>query len=122
VNLPRPLTDEERRLAKWMIEHGTGDTSKFLPQLEAAQVCWICSCGCATIHFKIEGQPQDLKLGISPFANFIYGDEQTGLYGAFVFSKDGWLAGLEVYKLGGEKPAPLPKPEELRSFENSQHR
>jgi hypothetical protein len=122
MTLPRSLTDEERRLTKWMIEHGTGDTAKFLSQLESAQVCGVCPCGCASIDFKIEGHSEKSKSGISPFADFIYGNDETGLYGAFVFSQDGWLAGLEVYQLSGEKPAPLPKPEELRSFENSERR
>jgi len=36
-------------------------------------------------------------------------------FGAFVFAKDGWLAGFEVYSFT-DKPALLPKPQELRPF------
>jgi hypothetical protein len=34
----RPLTAEERRLARWMLEHGGPRGREFLPQLDRARV------------------------------------------------------------------------------------
>ncbi len=123
LNLPRALTDTERNLVKWMIEHGTGDTSRFLSQLDSAKVCSHCPCGCASIDFMIGNFIPDQKSGMNLFADFVYGDEKKSLFGAFVFSIADTLAGLEVYSLSGDDvPRELPKPEELRPLENSARR
>ena len=34
----RPLTDAERDLARWMLEHGTEEAKQYLDQLELAEV------------------------------------------------------------------------------------
>ena len=116
---PRALTEAERWLTKWMIEHGTCDHARFLSQLDAAQVWSQCSCGCASVNFQIGDHPTHSKSGLQILGDFIYGEEQTGLFGAFVFAKDGWLAGLEVYSLSGETPSVLPDPEDLRPWEGN---
>jgi hypothetical protein len=47
----RELTDHERRLVCWMLEHGSPDAKAFLPQLELAQVTpWQCPCGRARLN------------------------------------------------------------------------
>ncbi len=111
----RNLTNEEQRLVSWMLEHGVPDASKFLSQLERAQVLPTrCPCGCASIDFIIDGQPKpagDLRL----LADFVFGSSQE-LSGIFVFEQSGVLAGLEVYGLAGEAPNTLPRPDSLRPF------
>lgn len=42
----RLLTSQERTLIEWLLVHAEPNASEFLPQLEAARVCWKCSCGC----------------------------------------------------------------------------
>ncbi len=110
----RELTEHERRLVRWMLEHGSLEAAAFLPQLELAEVTpWKCGCGCASIDFHIRGQSV-APPGVHPIADFIFGDGDT-LSGIFVFEKDGILSGLEVYGLMGETPKSLPEPESLRS-------
>jgi hypothetical protein len=112
----RELTDHERRLVRWMLEHGTPEAAAFLPQLEHAEVTpWRCPCGCASINFRIRGMPTPPP-GVHPIADFVFG-EQDSLSGIFVFEKDGVLSGLEVYGLAGDAPKLLPEPESLRSFD-----
>ena len=114
----RELTDHERRLARWMLEHGSREALAFLPQLELAEVtAWRCPCGCASINFQIRGQPI-APPGVHPIADFIFGEEDT-LSGIFVYEKDGILSGLEVYGLAGDAPKSLPEPEALRPFPKS---
>ena len=114
----RQLTDHERRLVRWMLEHGSPDAAAFLPQLDEAEVTpWKCDCGCASINFQIRGRPE-APAGVHPLADFVFGEDES-LSGIFVYEKDGILSGLEVYGLAGDAPKSLPQPEELRPFANS---
>jgi hypothetical protein len=111
----RELTDHERHLVRWMLEHGVPEAAAFLPQLELAEVTpWRCPCGCASINFQIRGKPV-APPGAHPIAEFVFG-EKDAPSGIFVFEKDGILSGLEVYGLAGDAPKSLPNPEELRPF------
>jgi len=117
-NCNRQLTDHERRLVRWMLEHGTSDAPAFLPQLEVAEVTpWRCPCGCASINFQIRGKPA-APPGVHLLADFLFGEEQS-LSGIFVYEKDGILSGLEVYGLASDAPRSLPEPDELRPFVDS---
>ena len=109
----RSLTDAERRLVRWMLEHGAPEAAAFLPQLELAEVTpWRCPCGCASITFRIRGMPE-APPGVHPIADFYFGGEES-LSGIFVYEKDGVLGGLEVYGLTGDAPTSLPEPDALR--------
>lgn len=113
----RELTDHERRLVRWMLEHGSPEAESFLPQLDLAEVTpWRCPCGCASINFQIRGKPP-APPGVHPLADFEFGEEANPS-GAFVYEKDGILSGLEVYGLAGEAPKYLPQPEALRPVAN----
>ena len=113
----RELTDHEKRLVQWMLEHGSPDAAAFLPQLELAEVTpWQCPCGCASISFRIQCKPHPPP-GVHPIAEFVFGEEET-LCGIFVYEKEGILAGLEVYGLAGDAPKFLPEPESLRPFDD----
>ena len=109
----RSLTDAERRLVHWMLEHGAPEAAAFLPQLEVAEVTpWRCPCGCASINFRIQGMPE-APPGVHPIADFYFGSDDS-LSGIFVYEKDGILSGLEVYGLAGDAPKLLPEPGALR--------
>ena len=95
----RPLTQQERSLAQWMLEHGNPEAPAFLAQLaNAGATTWRCPCGCASFDFKVEGKsaapPRVHILG-----DFIVG-EGDAMFGIFVFESGGTLSGLEVYSLG----------------------
>lgn len=112
----RPLSDEERNLVRWMLEHGSAKSRTFLPQLDLARVTsWRCPCGCASIDFVINGHPKNSSGGMHLIADFIFGNE-ADLSGIFVFERNGVLAGLEVYGLTGNAPKSLPHPDTLRPF------
>jgi hypothetical protein len=110
----RDLTDEERTLARWLLEHGEPDTTPFVTQLGVAKVVARCPCGCASIDFEVEGRsPPSGHLRI--LSDYVYGDAET-LTGIFIFERGGVLAGLEVYGLAGEAPSVLPNAQQLRPF------
>ncbi len=109
----RELMDHERRLVRWMLEHGSPEARAFLPQLELAEVTpWRCPCGCASINFQIRGKPA-APPGVHPIADFVFGEKDT-LSGIFVYENHGILSGLEVTGFAGDAPRSLPEPETLR--------
>ncbi len=109
----RQLTSHERRLVRWMLEHGGPQAAAFLPQLDEAEVTPMkCPCGCATIYFQIRGYPIAPPGAIRVLADFVFGDADS-LSGIFVFESGGILKGLEVYGMAGDAPKFLPQPEEI---------
>ena len=113
----RPLSAAEYRLARWMLEHGGAEAQSFLPQLDHARVASRCPCGCASIDFEVAGHPRPAG-GLRVLGDFLYGGE-SDLCGAFIFERDGVLAGIEVYGLAGDAPKALPEPGALRPFDAS---
>jgi len=109
----RPLTDAERQLTRWMLEHGIPQAKDFLPQLEAAEVTpWRCPCGCASINFQIKGYSK-APPGVHILGDFVFGSEGNES-GIFIYESGGILSGLEVYGMAGDAPKSLPSPELLR--------
>jgi hypothetical protein len=108
----RPLTEQERRLALWMLEHGLPQAIRFVEQLRQARVISRCACGCASINFVVEGsaKPQgEMQI----LADFLFGEDDK-LCGAFIFEQGGILSGLEVCGYAVDAPRILPNPEDLR--------
>jgi hypothetical protein len=94
--MARSLTFPEKELIRWMLEHGRPEASAFLPQLEQSFATdWRCPCGCASINLSVLGAPEKTD-GLHIIADFLCGGE-ADLSGIFVYEKQGFLAGLEVY-------------------------
>lgn len=114
--MARSLNFSEKSLICWMLEHGFPEARPFLRQLEQVSVTdWQCPCGCASINLSVWGTPEPTG-GLNILADFLFGDA-TDLSGIFVYEKQGFLAGLEVYGLAGDAPEALPPPDVLRPFE-----
>lgn len=111
----RPLTDAERRLARWMLENGNPEGKAFLSQVEMAEVTpWRCLCGCASINFRIKGHPP-APPGVHDLGSFVFGSEKDPC-GIFIFESADILSGIEVYGMTTDAPNTLPTPESLRPF------
>jgi hypothetical protein len=117
VESKRPLTESERTLARWMLEHGTSEARSFLPQLERAEATsWRCKCGCASVNLKIDGHP-DAPPGVHVLADFVFGVDNN-LMGIFIYESAGILSGIEVVGYGGEVPTTLPDIRDLRRVDS----
>ncbi len=111
----RPLTDDELRLARWMLENGGPDARAYLSQLEASEATtWRCPCVCASFNFKVQGR-QEAPPGVHILRDFVFGSE-ANLSGVFIFESNRTLSGVEVYGLAGDAPAALPEPGSLRPW------
>jgi hypothetical protein len=109
----RPLSDAERRLVQWMLEHGESHAPEFLPQLEQATVRSRCRCGCASINFAVADR-HSFDRAMDILSDYVWEDNEGHKFGAFVFAHGGLLAGLDLSSVDGAvTPTWLPKPEEL---------
>ncbi|MQP76356.1 hypothetical protein CQ393_10700 [Stenotrophomonas sp. MYb238] len=100
-------------MIRWLLEHGDGDNTAFLAQLNHARVIRLCACGCASIGLSINGKrPKDL--GMQVLSDFMWQDSQGHLFGAFVFEQDSLLAGLDLWSIDGQSiPDAMPPIEGL---------
>jgi hypothetical protein len=56
--LNRELTQPERSLIRWLIEHSyVKDANRLMPQVDRLSVVSKCTCGCPTIDFALDGEP-----------------------------------------------------------------
>jgi hypothetical protein len=111
----RPLTEHERRLSQWMLEHGKPEASRFLSQLARAEATsWRCACGCASFNLRVAGEPE-APPGVDILGDFLVGEGEDS-FGVFIFQSGGILSGVEVYGLSADAPQTLPEPEQLRPF------
>jgi hypothetical protein len=120
---PRPLTDHEAALVRWMLEHGGERAVGFIPQVAEATVVSSCPCGCASINFAIGGIAPPADAGMDDLSHFGWGNgpEPDDIRGVFVFACAGQLAGLEVWSCGdGSAPTSLPTIDQLHPLTKQQ--
>lgn len=103
----RPLTVAEVTLVRWLLQHGSAQASRYLPQLDQARIASRCYCGCASIDFAIEGVVPARGNAISILADYEWRAAGGELFGVFVFERSGLLAGLEVWSQDGLGDATL---------------
>jgi hypothetical protein len=110
----RLLSQDERALVRWLLEHGEPEAAHFLPQLEDARVASRCGCGCASVNFAVRGQTPSCVGGLDILSDYYWHDREGHALGVFVFACEQTLAGLEVYSMDGLSAADvLPLHEEL---------
>jgi hypothetical protein len=113
TQIDRALTSEEHAVVRWLLEHGDGDNTEFLEQLEHARVARLCGCGCASIDFSISGQRPN-NFAMRTLSDYQWSNDQGHLCGAFVFMQDGLLAGLDLWSIDGQcTPNAMPPIERL---------
>lgn len=121
VSKARPLTDEERALLRWLIEHGTGDVRQLLSQLGRAGVAAECGCGCASVDLAVDGAEEEKKEPMQLVADFAWRTKAQHLCGAYLFTRRGRLSGLDLWSIdGAEIPSTLPELETLFSYADLQ--
>ena len=112
----RPLTDHERELVAWLIEHGTyGDRPTLHAQIPRLSVRERCTCGCPTVYFALDGKPVPRKGErlVSDHLATVDGME----VGIMLFETTDDLSSLEVYSCpGSDQPFGLPDTTSIRSL------
>ncbi len=110
----RPLTEHERQLVTWLIEHGTNqDRLQLNAQIPRLSVRERCTCGCPTVYFSLDGAavPRTGERLVSDHLASVEGME----VGIMLFETDGLLSSLEVYSCPGtDVPFGLPEVASIR--------
>jgi len=114
-SLKRSLTDHEKLLIRWLIEHGNPGSDQFLPQIDRLTVVGICKCGCPTVDFALDGDPVSQK-GAKLISDHLAESDGESV-GVMLFQTDGKISSLEVYSLAGsDQPFGLPPIESLHAY------
>jgi len=109
----RLLTDSERTLLRWLLEHGDSGAHDFIPQIDLVRVAGQCGCGCATVDLAVDGF-KGRKKGMSAVADFFYRTPLGSLCGAIVFVSGKRLTCLEIWSVDGQEvPSVLPAVDRL---------
>jgi hypothetical protein len=106
----RPLTDHERALLEWLLQHGTPEAKTYLPQLPHITVVSRCPCGCPTINLAVNGQISSAPIESSTriLADFSATSPEGIPIGLLVFSRADLLDTLELYSCTDESHFTLP--------------
>jgi len=109
----RPLTQQERDLVRWLIEHAHRDVGDLLSQIERLTVASKCKCGCPTVDFALDGMPVERR-GEQLISDWLAEVEGEPV-GVMLFQTNGIISTLEVYSLAGsDKPFGLPAIESMK--------
>jgi hypothetical protein len=115
----RPLNAEEAALLRWLIAHGTSEAPRYADQIDRVRVVSECTCGCPTIDLALDDQPRATEGG-SQIISDVVGKTPEGVgAGVILHVRGGALSELEVYAHGAETPSTLPRPEDLKAWEDA---
>ena len=111
---PRPLTVDEHDLIEAMLGAVRSGVSRYIKQLESAEVIGGCGCGCPSIDLIVasavtEAAPSPVLLADA--------ESPEGVQvGVILWARDRCLSGLEVHPWDGSDVIRLPHPETLRNL------
>ena len=108
---PRPLTADEHDLIEAMLGWLRSGVSRYIGQLESAEVIGGCGCGCPSIDLTGESMRADA----SPTPVILADAESPeGVpVGVILWERGGCLSGLEVHPWDGADVIRLPRSETL---------
>jgi hypothetical protein len=120
---PRPLTDAEHALLRWLLTRGAEITgtdadlaASFLPQLGALRVAGCCACGCQTVDLAVAGPDLEVP-GVTATLADVEGLSPEGTeIGVILRASDGTLSEMELYPRDGRVPFTIPGEEYLQEY------
>jgi len=114
LEYPRPLTVDEHDLIEAMLGAVRSGVSRYIGQLESAEVVGRCRCGCPSIDLSSASAVAE-----KPPTPVILADAESpeGVpVGVILWARGGCLSGLEVHPWGGADVIRLPRPDTLRNL------
>ena len=114
LGYPRPLTANEHDFIEAMLGAMRSGVSRFIGQLEVAEVVGGCGCGCPSIDLVVASAVADA--GPSPVLLADAESPEGVPVGVILWARGGCLSGLEVHPWDGTDVIRLPRPETLRNL------
>jgi hypothetical protein len=117
TGINRPLTEHERELVRWLLEHATISSNHLLEEIPRLGVVGTCSWGYPTTIFARYGEEKSDKRPDGLSGDYLaYSENQ--LVGVMLFASDSEIIMLEAYSMSGsDKPFGLPAAESLFPWE-----
>ena len=115
VDPPRELTVEEKSLLRFVLSVPFPGRDELLKQLDAAQVCGKCTCGCPTINLIVDqnrATPAKVTTRTPLEADGLDTNGEPVM--VILFVDKGYLSMLEIVALGEPPVAAFPKIDSLR--------
>ena len=114
LGYPRPLTADEHDLIEAMLGAVRSGVSRYIGQLESAEVVGGCGCGCPSIDFMISSAVTEAAPSPVLVAD---AESPEGVpVGVILWARGGCLSGLEVHPWDGSDVIRLPRAESLRNL------
>ena len=114
LGYPRPLTADEHDLIEAMLGAVRSGVSRYIGQLEVAEVVGGCGCGCPSINFTIASALTEAALSPVLVAD---AESPEGVpVGVILWARGGCLSGLDVHPWDGSDVIRLPHAESLRNL------
>jgi hypothetical protein len=114
LSYPRPLTADEHDLIEAMLGAVRSGVSRYIGQLEAAEVVGGCGCGCPSIDLVVASAVTDAAPSPVLLAD---AESPEGVpVGVILWARGGCLSGLEVHPWDGTDVIRLPHAETLRDL------
>jgi hypothetical protein len=115
----RFLTTDEVALLRHLVSRGPHAEPRFAEQLGRLRVVGECSCGCPTIDLGLDGGPKQLDGPLLIVADLV-GKSPEGIdINVILHAHSGVLSELEVYSVSGSEPFTLPRPGDLKEWEDA---
>jgi hypothetical protein len=111
IPVDRPLSDDERCLLMWLLEHGAPGATGYLSQIPSVRVIGQCSCGCPTLDLAVAGKHG--TGGSTIVADFCGTTSEGAFVGVMVHVREDLVSELEAYSLNDIKTFSFPGPESL---------
>lgn len=111
---PRPLTVDEHDLIEAMLGALRSGVSRYIGQLESAEVIGGCGCGCPSVDLTVASTVADATPSPILLAD---AESPEGVpVGVILWARGGCLSGLEVHPWDGSDVIRLPLAETLRNL------
>jgi hypothetical protein len=111
---PRPLTVDEHDLIEAMLGALRSGVSRYIGQLESAEVIGGCGCGCPSVDLTVASTVADATPSPILLAD---AESPEGVpVGVILWARGGCLSGLEVHPWDGSDVVRLPHGETLTNL------
>jgi len=106
---PRPLSQEERVLAEFLLSAEFPGRDELKSQLESAEVVGVCECGCGTVDLAIK------ELAVRAVCREpIPAEAYRSALDVMLFVRDGLLCSIEIVDYEDKRPLSYPRPDDLK--------
>ena len=104
---------------RWLVAHGTPEAENYAGQIERVGVVSECTCGCPSIDLAMRDQKTEVRGGSIIISDVVGASPEGVQVNVILHVRGDVLSELEVYAVGGTVPFSLPRPEDLKRWEDA---